>query len=255
MGLSLAIGLTVGPYLAATLGIPFLFHATGVLSILAIGCVIGFLRPTRAEPRVPLTRRSVLEAFRRRELFVLNAGGFLLHLLVTFNFVVIPLALHEHLPWRRQWTLYPPVLIPAILLMWVVTQHADRRGWMRPLQALGALAVAWSSLLYARAPNANLSELVGGLIPFAAGVACLEPTLPALVTRFAPRAARGTAAAVFSVCQFAGASLGGLLGGRAADVGSSRFYAFIVASFLVWGVLAMTLPPERFREAQESAGS
>jgi len=252
VGISLAGGLAAGPFLAAHLGVVPLFRATGVLSLAATGCVIVFLRSCTVETKVPPTRRAIGDVFRRQELLVLDGGAFLLHFLVTFVFVLLPVELERHLPWRQQWVVYPPILGPGILLMWIVTRHADRRGWMRPVLWLGAIAVASSAALFASSSTPGLTRLVVGLFLFALGVACLEPILPALVTRFAPREARGTAAAALGVCQFAGAFLGGLAGGHALAVGARPAFVLIAVGFALWTAFALHLPHETFRERKET---
>ena len=74
----------------------------------------------------------------------------------------------------------------------------------------------------------------------------LEATLPSLVSRFAPRASRGSAIGVFSAMQylgmFAGAAAGGWLVKHA---GPASVYGFGAAVAVVWLVASATManPP------------
>ena len=82
-----------------------------------------------------------------------------------------------------------------------------------------------------------------GLLGLILAVACLEPTLPALTTRFAEGPHRGAAMGVFHMAQFLGSFVGGLVGGAA--LGGSLLTPFLLlgGAVAVWLVAAWSLAP------------
>ena len=66
-------------------------------------------------------------------------------------------------------------------------------------------------------PSTSRSSIVTALVIFFAGFNVLEAKLPALVSRAAPRGARGAATGLYSSVQFLGTFVGGAAGGALAQ--------------------------------------
>ena len=86
---------------------------------------------------------------------------------------------------------------------------------------------------------------------FTWGIAFCEPVLPALLTRYVPDEMRGTAAGVFNVHQFAGAFLGGIVGGLALSFGPRTMFVALAVALLGWTLISFYIPAP-FRERVES---
>ena len=96
-------------------------------------------------------------------------------------------------------------MVPFVIL-------AERRGLMKPvfLGAVAALAVAQFALgLF----SSQFWGFVAALTLFFTAFNLLEATLPSLISKVAPVDAKGTAMGVYSTSQFAGAFVGGMVGG------------------------------------------
>src|SRR5690606_19050148 len=90
------------------------------------------------------------------------------------------------------------------------------------LSAIGTLVAALAILAFA---GRSLPAIVAGLTVFFAAFTLLEAALPSMVTRFAPRAARGTAIGVYSGMQFLGMFVGAAAAGVILKhVGASAVY-------------------------------
>jgi MFS family permease len=88
----------------------------------------------------------------------------------------------------------------------------------------------------------NAYSLIAALTLFFAAFNVMEASLPSLVTKTAPPAAKGTAAGIFSTSQFLGIFAGGIVGGSIQQMlsGNAVFIASLGLSIL-WLVVASTM--------------
>ncbi len=89
----------------------------------------------------------------------------------------------------------------------------------------------------------NLVAAWGVLFFFFMAFNLLEASLPSLVSKESPAAAKGTAMGVYSTSQFFGAFLGGAVGGILLEqLGLQGVLWFMVAVLLLWLAVALTMP-------------
>jgi predicted MFS family arabinose efflux permease len=107
------------------------------------------------------------------------------------------------------------------------------------LFSIGTVAL---SLAVAMTVLGSLAGIATALVIFFAGFNVLEAKLPALVSRAAPREARGAATGLYSSVQFLGTFAGGALGGVLAQhAGSIAVLAACFAAMLAWLVVAWSM--------------
>ena len=251
IGLMFALSLVGAPLLYRAIGMEGLFALTGIFCIGAMA-VVKFQVPdsppqARAARAAGSARAAVLDA----ELLRLNAGIFILHIVLYAMFVVVPpllvqagLALPEH------WKLYLPVVLASFVLMVPAILYADRRN--------GAKPVLLAAVLLLLATEAALAALGGGvallgvlMLGFFVAFNVLEALLPSLVSRMAPAQGRGVAIGVYNTTQTLGVFFGGLLGGWVASHhGTTGVFAVCAVLVAVWFALAvgMRRPPAPVNE-------
>jgi MFS family permease len=247
LGASFAAGFLAGPQVAARVGVNGVFAASCALSLLA-AVVFQALVPARLVSRAahdaaaPSARSAptwswpaAAAILREPPLLVLDAGIGVLHACVTGSFVVIPFLLRDHLDDRHLWVAYAPAIALGMAAMGWASHRAERADRARSVLALGGSTCVVGLVGLALLQRA-LVPLAASLAVFVVGFAMLEPVLAALVTRYADRASRGTAAGVFNLTQFLGVFCGGLLAGRLLSVG--RWAPFVAMAALVLGWLA-----------------
>jgi predicted MFS family arabinose efflux permease len=101
----------------------------------------------------------------------------------------------------------------------------------------------------------SLAAIIGALVIFFAGFNVLEAKLPALVSRTAPREARGAATGVYSSVQFLGTFAGAAAGGALAQhAGSVVVLAACLAAMLAWLAVAWNMS-ELMPRATPAAGN
>ena len=216
IGASFMLAMIIGPTLDAWVGVPGIFWTTAGLAVIGMA-LIAWVVPTPRRSTVHRDAEPVPALFgkvlRNPDLLRLDWGIFTLHFILTSLFLAVPLELKTvGVAPADHALVYLPVMILAIVGMVPFVIMAEKGGKMKPvfLGTIGTLAVA--QLLLWRFGN-QFWPLVAGVAIFFVAFNLLEATLPSLVSKTAPADAKGTAMGVYSTSQFAGAFVGGALGG------------------------------------------
>lgn len=240
IGAAFAFSFIAAPFLSRAIGVPGIFALTGVLAIAAMA-VMRFAVPDAPAVARAAGAPSFLAVLRDRELLRLNVGIFVLHAVLMAMFVVVPASMvRAGLPAADHWWIYLSTVIAGFLLMLpgVVGPAAAHE---KPV-FLVAIAVVSVSLGILAFGSGSLTAIVAGLVIFFAGFNVLEAKLPALVSRTAPREARGAATGVYSSVQFLGTFAGAAAGGALAQhAGSAAVLAACLAAMLAWLAVAWNM--------------
>ncbi|OGI37796.1 MAG: MFS transporter [Candidatus Muproteobacteria bacterium RBG_16_64_10] len=255
IGASFVLSLILGPVLDGVIGVPGIFWLTGILAVLAIGVTL-FLVPTPV--RVERDRsRNLREEFARilrdAQLLRLDAGIFVLHLVMTAMFVVLPGVIVQHLGLAApaHWELYLPVMLAGFAAMLPFLIYANRKRVTRRVLT-GAVAVLILAQLVFFFGHTTHVGLIAGLWLFFASFSLLEAMLPSLVSRLAPGESKGAAIGVYSSTQFLGAFAGGALGGYLSGVyGASGVFVLAAAVLGAWLLLILGMHEPRFLVTRE----
>ena len=254
IGGAFILAMVAGPVLNHWIGVPGIFWLTAVLALGGV-LVTLFLVPTPArssvhrdaEP-VPAQFRAVL---RNRDLLRLNFGVFILHMMLTALFLVVPLALRNlGLASAGHWQVYLPVMLISMGAMVPFIILAEKRRHMKGvlLGAVIALAVAEAGLYLL---EGGMAGVVVPLLLFFTAFNLLEASLPSLVAKMAPVAGKGTAMGFFTSSQFLGAFAGGVLGGWAHQLaGLQGVFLLGAGAALLWFLVALGMSNPRYFSSQ-----
>lgn len=231
VGAAFMVALVLGPLVAGIGGLSGVFWTTAVLALLALALLL-LLVPGSQRVEADPTRTSFRDALHNPDLLRLNGGIFVLHLILTAGFVVLPVVLQQQLDVARDahWKVYLPVLLLSVPPMIPVIAYGERRRQMHRVLPIVVLALAVVELVLALGLNSSLLVLVA-LWAYFAVFNILEASLPSLVSRVAPAQMKGAALGIYSTSQFLGAFLGGVLGG-------ALFGRFGVSSVFLMGAVA-----------------
>jgi predicted MFS family arabinose efflux permease len=256
IGSMFALSLVAAPVLYRLIGMGGIFVVTGLLSLVAIG-VVKYEVPdppgaTRSRSRRPgAGRGGLLDA----ELLRLNAGIFVLHIVLYAMFVVVPpLLVEAGLALPDHWKLYLPVVLASFVLMVPAILYADRRNRPKPV-LLGAVALLLCAEALLGAVHGGIAAIAALMLVFFVAFNVLEAMLPSLVSRLAPAQGRGLAIGVYNTTQTLGVFFGGLLGGWVAGHhGTSGVFVVCAVLVALWlGVAAGMRPlPRPGQPAAES---
>jgi hypothetical protein len=167
-------------------------------------------------------------------------------MMLTALFLAVPLELRDlGLATANHWMVYVPVMLVSMGLMVPFVILAEKRRQMKTvlLGAVAALAAAQCALYL----FSGLAGIVAAMVLFFVAFNLLEATLPSLVAKTAPAAAKGTAMGFFTTWQFFGAFAGGLLGGVAHhSAGINGVFLLGAGAAVVWWLVAAGMSEPRY---------
>jgi len=248
IGASYMASLVLGPVLASGFGVAGLFWMTAVAALVMI-VILRFWVP--AAPTV-FHHRDVqpvptqfMEVLRNGQLLRLDFSIFMLHAVMTANFVALPLVLRDRalLPVEQHWLLYLGVVAASLLIMVPLIIIAERHRKMKPIFLLSIALLALGEMVIWFSPG-NLVFVAAGLFLFFVGFNVLEASLPSLISKAAPLTSKGTALGVYSTAQFMGAFAGGAGGGLLLGWANAEGLFLVSAgAILVWWLVSLTMTP------------
>ncbi len=244
IGLTFAFSLVASPLLYQFVGMSGIFALTGILSVLGILVVLYLVPAAPAQPAVRVPFSAVL---RNSELMRLNYGVFALHLMQMAMFVVVPPALVKYsgLPVAEHWKIYLPVVLASFIVMLPPIFIGEKKGKMKQV-FVGAIILLLCVQLGMWQFLTQPMALIGLLFAFFIAFNIMEASLPSLVSRISPPAAKGAALGVYNTLQALGLFCGGALGGLLKQVAgpSSVFIvgAVLTAGWLIIAVNMQNLP-------------
>jgi len=243
IGISFSVSMMLGPLLAAWMDIHSIFWLAAFLSM--IGIVMLFTWVPDAPSSIAL-RNGFLHSAKHclhAELFKLNIGIFLLHIIFTASFIVIPIALQTkaHLHSQAQWLLYLPILFTAFCISIPCIMFAEKKNIVKKIFCASIFFLAIAEFLFWIFPEKRLL-FAGSLLLFFIAFSLLEAFLPSLVSKIAPSEHKGTALGIYSFSQFLGIFVGGVLGGWLyGTLGLMQVNLFCAFLAIVWLAIAFQM--------------
>jgi MFS family permease len=244
IGFMFALSLVGAPLLYRVIGMDGLFVLTGVLCLAAMA-VVRYHVP---DPSAVAAKKSAGGTLRRGvldpELARLNAGIFILHIVLYAMFVVVPpMLVQAGLPLPEHWKLYLPVVLVSFVFMVPAILYADRRNSSKAVLIGAVTLLACAEVLLGLA-GAGVGALAALMLAFFIAFNVLEALLPSLVSRLAPAEGRGVAIGVYNTTQTLGVFFGGLLGGWvASQYGTTAVFGVCAALVVVWLLIALGMRP------------
>ena len=242
IGFSFALSMVLSPLLYARIGMPGIFIMTAVLAVLAI-LVIAFFIPnpaiTRFHTDTEANGKRLGEVLHNKDLLRLDFGIFSLHAILMSVFMQVPFLLKNNgLHAAYHWKVYLPVMLLAFVLMIPPMIFADKKSRTKEV-FMGAIALAALAQLILLIFHASVLSVAMALLLFFVAFNLLEAMLPALVSKTAPLAAKGTAMGVYSSVQFLGAFVGATAGGFLMQFfGGSAVLIFAMVLLTLWLLVA-----------------
>lgn len=246
IGLSFSLSLVLGPLVGSAFGLSGIFYLTAVLALVAMVVVRQLVpqpvtRATSADLRP--ARQMLRQVLTDGRLLRLDFGIFALHLVLTALFLVVPGLLQDQLGLASasHWWFYLSVMVLSFFAMVPFIILAEKKRQMKAVLCGAVVLLLLTTLALVKAP-AGLGVAWLVLFAFFMAFNLLEASLPSLVSKESPAAAKGTAMGVYSTAQFGGAFLGGTLGGIVVGVaGVTGVVALMAGVLALWLLLALTM--------------
>ena len=254
IGLVFALSMVGAPLLYALIGMPGIFTLTGVLSLLAIFVVLKMVPGAPAIPRQP-GWANFCEVLVHPQLLRMNFGVFVLHLIQTAMWILVPSALVSSgaLPLAEHWKVYLPAVLLSFVVMVPAIIAAEKHGRMKMVFAAAVVLLFIVQVGFGFFAS-GVYALFFWLFLFFIAFNVLEATQPSLISRIAPPHAKGAALGVYNTTQSLGLFLGGSLGGLLVAVsGPQAVWLVCAALALIWLAVALSMAMPAPRAAQASA--
>ncbi|MDE2117189.1 MAG: MFS transporter [Betaproteobacteria bacterium] len=245
IGITFSISLVLSPLLYQAIGVPGIFAMTGVLALLAM-LVVAYVIPnpaiTRFHSDTEASGKHLGEVLRNMDLLGLNFGIFTLHAILMSVFMQVPSVLKNNgLEAAQHWHVYLPVLLLAFVLMVPPIFVAEKKAMMKQV-FVGAIALAAVGQLTLMLMQHSIWGMAAALTMVFTAFNILEASLPSLISKVAPLAAKGTAMGVYSSMQFFGAFVGASVGGLLMQYfGGNAVFVFALVLLLLWLAVASTM--------------
>jgi MFS family permease len=250
IGVSFGVAITLGPVLAAYIGISGIFWLTAGLAILAI-LVVLFIVPNPEKSRVhgdaELVPGQFFNVLKTPDLLRLDYGIFILHLCLTASFVVLPLLIRDAgLVPEDHWMVYLPILVTSMAVIIPFVIIAEKKRQMKKV-FIGAIITLLLANVGLFKFYDDLIGLIGFLWLFFCGFNLLEATLPSLISKTAPGDLKGTAMGAYSSSQFMGAFVGGASGGWLyGEFGAETIFLLCAMATGTWVIVALFMNTPKY---------
>ncbi len=250
IGVAFALSLIGGPLLNQWIGVPGIFFMTALLTLAAIA-VVKFVVPDPVHSHyhsdasaAPAKLRDVLK---HTQLLRLNYGIFALHVAQMAMFVVVPFAINQasDLDVNQHWYIYLPVLLASFVLMVPAIIYAEKQSKIKLVFVAAVATMLLAQLMFAASID-YFWGIVASLTMYFIAFNVLEASLPSIISKVAPAAAKGTAMGVYNTSQSLGIFVGGALGGYLSHTyGFSSVFIFCGVMMFLWLLLAFSMqaPP------------
>ncbi len=247
IGLSFSLSLVVGPLLGSAFGLAGIFYVTAGLAVVAM-VIVSRLVPTPHQHTVSAdnqpARKMLAKVLADPRLLRLDFGIFALHLVLTAVFLIFPTLLQDQfgLPSSSHWWFYLTVMVTSFFAMIPFIIIGEKKRKMKPVLCGAIVMLTLSTAAIGYLSQALVTAWVV-LFFFFMAFNLLEASLPSLVSKESPAAAKGTAMGVYSTSQFFGAFLGGVLGGiLLQQAGLQGVIWLMVGVLLLWLLIALSMP-------------
>lgn len=246
IGIAFAFSLVAGPVLNDWMGVPGIFFLTGILTLGAIA-VVRFVVPDPVHSHyhsdasaAPAKLKDVLK---NTQLLRLNYGIFALHAAQMAMFVVVPFAINEssQMDVSQHWKIYLPVVLASFVLMVPAIIYGEKQSKMKQVFVAAIAVMLLAQVMFAVSIH-YFWGIVASLTIYFIAFNLLEASLPSLISKIAPAAAKGTAMGVYNTSQSLGIFVGGALGGYLSHAyGFGSVFIYCSVMMVLWLLFASSM--------------
>ncbi len=252
ISLAFVLAMGGGALLGSWVGLSGIFWFTAILAAIAIGLLYTLV------PNPPVSGTYQAGGFKAAlghiELWRLNIGIFIQHMIFSACFFALPIILRQvlQLPTQYHWRLYLPVMLISFVCIWPMITLSEKYHKTK-MVFLAAIAVVILSLMMLGFLYSSLIWLAISFLLYFIGFNYLEANLPSLVSKYSTQSNRGSALGIYSSCQFLGIFAGGAIAGWIAAYQSIAWiFIFCAIMATTWLCIALVMRAPKQIEIQSS---
>ena len=244
IGAAFMLALILGPILEGWFGVKGIFWLTALLAAVSIALLTLMIpTPMQTTEHATLDRATLKSVISDGQLLRLDLGVFILHMVLTAIFVVVPLILRDQftLAAESHWQIYLSVMLISIVLLVPVIIISEKRAKTKLAFLFSIALCALSHFIMFTQPQ-TLSIFFIALTLFFWGFNLLEASMPSQVSKLSNPVSKGLSMGVFSSSQFLGAFAGGVVAGALVqNFGHNGVFLFAFVMFLLWFLVALSM--------------
>ena len=255
IGVAFAVAMVIGPLFNEWYGLSGIFWITALLALIGIA-LVAFVVP---QPKRIHHHRDagvlsdyILPTLKNPSLLRMNAGVFVLHMIMTANFTVLPLIFRDQigLASADHWKIYLPVFALSFVASVPLIIIAEKYQKIKQILIGTVFLLALAQLCMAFGIDQSWWLLLW-FLAFFVSFNFLEAIQPSLVAKYSGVNNKGTAMGVFSTAQFLGIFIGGVIGGLLLENGDASWvFLFGCLGAIIWLLLTLSLPQPRFYKSR-----
>lgn len=249
IALAFGASMFLGPMLAGSFGVDFLFLLTATFAFMSI--IILFVKvPNPPSIRFEYeAKSSTADVIKDMNLMYLNITGFMQKGLMTAAFVIIPIYLTKEFGWEKAelWKAYVPAMITGIFAMGFSGVMGEKHNKVKLIFLLSVACFVLAFLTMAL--SYNETSFIVAITIFFIGFNMMEPLLQSVVSKTCKAHQKGVALGVASTFSFLGTFLCGTFAGIMLQDYNVHTLGFVVAAVSVlWFLWTLRMPnPKKFK--------
>ncbi|MHB8236495.1 MAG: MFS transporter [Acidithiobacillus ferrivorans] len=215
IAIAYVLGMALGPAFYGVWGLTGVFLAAAALGVLALFPLWKVIPPIPHNHQQRMgSWRDALGMFKHPAVFTASIGIFILQMVLGASFVVLSPELVNamHIPDAAVWEVYLPVMLLSVAAMIYPVIYAERHKQHGQMLVFSGLAIAAGALIMGLLAGRFWPVAIGAVI-FFAGYNIASAILPSMMSRSTKPEQRGAASGVYSLMQFLGIFVGGVVGG------------------------------------------
>lgn len=248
IGITFTLSFILGPILESQIGLQGIFLITalfGAAGMLCVWKIIPNPKISRFHADSGSSKQWLPIVLKNPQLLRLNFGVFALHSTLTTAFIAIPIIQMQtlHLSHQEMGLFYLAILSISLVVMVPCIIYAEKRHQLKRVfcSAIALLLISQIACLWLTPSSTHLFIF---LTLFFIGFNVLEASLPSLISKIAPSAAKGTAMGVYNTMQSLGLFLGGAIGGwiyEQSKNGAQSIFIMGCVTLTIWLTLAISM--------------
>lgn len=245
-GISFAIAMLIGPFLSYNFGFHFLFWLTAILSLLSIVSVIKIVPSPKIfkKNEFNFSKKRFLEILVNKNFLKINFFIFLLHILLMFCFISIPIEFKKiNFSLNQQWKIYFLIILFSFFTILVYFKYIEKKINIKKILIGCIIFIIISNIFLWKGTYFNhFGSLIIGLQLFFCVFNLLSIILPTLISKISKKNYKGTAIGIYTTTQFLGMAIGGAIGGIILHYFSiEKIFLLSIMISILWIKLAFSL--------------
>ncbi|WP_366110193.1 MFS transporter [Acidithiobacillus sp.] len=232
IAIAYVLGMALGPVFYGVWGLTGVFLVAAAFGVLALFPLWKIVPPIPHNHQQRMgTWRDALRMFKHLPVLTASVGIFILQMVLGASFVVLSPELVKamHIPDTAVWEVYLPVMLLSVAAMVYPVIYAEKNKQHGQMLAFSGICIAVGALIMGLLAGQFWPVAVGAVI-FFAGYNIASAILPSMMSRSTTPEQRGAASGVYSLMQFLGIFVGGVVGGWGLGIAGEKGVFYILAA-------------------------